>query len=82
MLYNRIIIKDYEKFCEFFQKNFTKPHPFPPPHIPFIHMYQSPQIEFFTTLPSPCDVAKKSAQNPVLYPVLKPAYFVIDLHKT
>ena len=45
-------------------------------------MYQFPQIEFFTALPSPCDVAKKPAQNPVLYPVLKPAYIVIDLHKT
>ena len=52
------------------------------PHIPFIYMYQSPQIEYFTALPSPCDIAKKPAQNPVLYPVLKPAYIVIDLHKT
>ena len=62
-----------------FSKTLYRTPPLPSPHIPFIHMYQSPQIEFFTALPSPCDVARKPTQNPVLYPLLKPAYIVIDL---
>ena len=55
-----------KSFANFSKKHFIEPHPSPSPHIPFItYVLVPPQIEFFTALPSPCDVAKKPAQIPV-----------------